>query len=85
MGFALGLAHDPCTGVDSPGGGANSPCTRTSDCASGLSCDGGVCTPLDAGPSEGGADAPPDATEVDATEVDATEDARKQGADAHGG
>jgi len=58
MGFALGLAHDPCTGVDSPGGGANSPCTRSSDCATGLSCDGGVCWSQDA--SSGTPDAAPD-------------------------
>jgi hypothetical protein len=56
MGFALGLAHDPCTGVDSPGGGVNSPCTRTTDCENGLSCDAGVCTP----PSK---DASPDSPE----------------------
>ena len=47
LGFAslslAGRAYD-CSGVDSSSSGVNAPCTRDSDCASGLSCQGGVCT-----------------------------------------
>lgn len=42
---ALGLSRDPggCGGVDDPQGGTNAPCTRNSDCRSGLKCSEGVC------------------------------------------
>lgn len=41
---ALGLSRDPgCGGVDDPEGGTNAPCTRNSDCRSGLRCFEGVC------------------------------------------
>ncbi len=60
FGFAsLALAaRDPgCGGVDSTSAGVNAPCTRTGDCANGLTCESGVCTgPLNDGGSsaEGG-------------------------------
>lgn len=41
---ALGFAREPgCSGVDDPQGGKNAPCTRDSDCKSGLECSEGVC------------------------------------------
>lgn len=47
---ALGLSRDPgCGGVDDPQGGTNAPCTRSSDCRSGLLCSEGVCVDPDAG------------------------------------
>lgn len=49
LALALGLSRDPgCGGVDDPQGGTNAPCTRHSDCRSGLSCSEGVCTDLEA-------------------------------------
>jgi hypothetical protein len=40
----LGLLRDPgCGGVDDPQGGTNAPCTRSSDCGTGLTCASGVC------------------------------------------
>jgi hypothetical protein len=59
LGFAsLSLvAHDSdCSGVDSSSSGVNAPCTRDTDCASGLTCQGGVCTgpAVDAGTEDGG-------------------------------
>jgi hypothetical protein len=48
---ALGLARDPggCGAVDDPDGGTNAPCTRNSDCRSGLICSDGVCAGPDSG------------------------------------
>ena len=47
FGFAslslVGRAYD-CGAVDSSSSGVNAPCTRDNDCASGLTCQGGVCT-----------------------------------------
>lgn len=52
----LGSLRDPC-GTDTSTEGVNAACTRTSDCDNGLTCQGGVCTPPDAGaPAEGAAD-----------------------------
>jgi hypothetical protein len=48
--IAFGMLRDPgCGGVDDPEGGPNAPCTRSSDCESGLTCMQGVCTGPDAG------------------------------------
>jgi hypothetical protein len=58
---ALGALRDPC-GTDTVGAGLNGPCTRSTDCAEGLSCSGGVCTSLDAGTPDAGA--PTDATDA---------------------
>jgi hypothetical protein len=54
---ALAALRDPC-GTDTSQVGVNAACTRTSDCESGLTCIGGVCSPPDAeaGTSDGGAD-----------------------------
>jgi hypothetical protein len=49
--FALMGAHDASCSTDSTGGSVNAPCTRPSDCASGLACSGGVCAAADAGAS----------------------------------
>jgi hypothetical protein len=52
--LALAALRDPC-GTDTSQVGVNAACTRTSDCESGLTCVGGVCslpddgTPADAG------------------------------------
>jgi hypothetical protein len=61
---ALGLARDPGCGTDTPAGGPNAPCTRSSDCKSGLTCTAeGTCTNPevkmpDGGPGDsGGGDA----------------------------
>ena len=63
---ALGFAREPgCSGVDDPQGGKNAPCTRDSDCKSGLECSEGVCvdtstpTPV---PDGGGSVSPSDAS-----------------------
>jgi hypothetical protein len=53
---ALVALRDPC-GTDTSPVGVNAACTRTSDCESGLSCVGGVCSPPDAGAPDGGGDA----------------------------
>jgi hypothetical protein len=54
---ALGMLRDPC-GTDTVGAGVNGPCTRSKDCADGLSCVMGVCTSPDAGVIDaGGSDA----------------------------
>jgi hypothetical protein len=37
-----------CGGEDASSGGVNAPCTRNYDCATGLTCDNGLC----AGPNE---------------------------------
>lgn len=59
--LALGLSRDPgCGDVDDPNGGTNAPCTRNSDCKSGLSCSAGVCT--DPNAKDGG---PRDASDED--------------------
>jgi hypothetical protein len=48
---ALGFARDPggCGGVDTPNGGPNAPCTRSSDCGGKLVCLEGVCREPDRG------------------------------------
>jgi hypothetical protein len=54
------LAREPgCGGVDSSSSGVNAPCTRDYDCASGLTCQQGVCTgpAVDAGTDGGAKDA----------------------------
>jgi hypothetical protein len=47
-----------CSSEDTVAAGLNGACTRSKDCLVGLTCAGGVCTPLDAGtdggPPEGG-------------------------------
>lgn len=60
---ALGVSRDPggCGGVDDPQGGTNAPCTRNSDCRSGLRCSEGVCVDPNAPdasttPKDGGGD-----------------------------
>jgi hypothetical protein len=56
---ALSALRDPC-GTDTVGAGVNGPCTRSKDCADGLSCVMGVCTSPDAGVTDaagGGSDA----------------------------
>lgn len=55
---ALGALRDPC-GTDTVGAGVNGPCTRSKDCADGLSCLMGVCTSPDASviDAAGGSDA----------------------------
>jgi hypothetical protein len=53
---ALGLAHDPGCGTDTPAGGPNTPCTRSSDCKAGLTCTAeGTCAGLDSKVPDGGA------------------------------
>jgi hypothetical protein len=66
---ALGFAREPgCSGVDDPQGGKNAPCTRDSDCKSGLECSEGVCvdTSTSTGPAGvpdgGGSVSPSDAS-----------------------
>ena len=53
---ALVALRDPC-GTDTSPVGVNAACTRTTDCESGLTCVGGVCSPPDAGVPDGGSDA----------------------------
>ena len=51
-----------CGSVDSSAGSLNAPCTRSSDCASGLTCQSGLC----AGPNEDAGGPPSDAGIKDA-------------------
>ncbi len=57
--FSLFFRDPGCGGEDSEANGVNAPCERDHDCASELSCRGGLCVGpvVDAGPSsdaEGG-------------------------------
>jgi hypothetical protein len=61
---ALGWLHDPSCGTDTPAGGLNTPCTRSSDCQGGLTCTGAVCVAVDSGGTDGGES--PDARTADA-------------------
>jgi hypothetical protein len=54
--IVLGALRDPC-GTDTDAAGPNAPCTRTKDCENGLTCAGGVCSPLDGSGSDTGSDA----------------------------
>ncbi len=65
---AFGSFHDPSCGTDTPAGGLNTPCTRSSDCQGGLTCSGAVCVALDAGGSDAGE--PADARVIDAAGAD---------------
>lgn len=52
---ALGMLRDPTCGTDTPAGGPNAACERTTDCRAGLSCGlKGFCAPPEAG--DGGVD-----------------------------
>jgi hypothetical protein len=62
--LALGGLRDPACGTDTPAGGLNTPCTRTSDCQGGLTCAGAMCVATDAGGGEAGQ--PGDAQSIDA-------------------
>ncbi len=54
--LALAALRDPC-GTDTTQVGVNAACTRTSDCESGLTCVGGVCSLPDEGTAaDAGAD-----------------------------
>jgi hypothetical protein len=55
--LSLGAVCAAC-GSDESNSGVGAACTRTSDCASGLSCAAtGLCTAPDSGVPEGGGDA----------------------------
>jgi hypothetical protein len=41
--LALAALAGPSCGSDSPAGGPNAPCTRSSDCEGDLVCENGVC------------------------------------------
>ena len=43
--------RDPSCGTDTPAGGLNTPCTRSSDCQGGLTC-AGMCVAIDAGTTD---------------------------------
>ena len=47
----LAALQNPACGSDTPAGGPNAPCTRSSDCEGELACVQGVCTTPDAGPT----------------------------------
>jgi hypothetical protein len=65
---ALAAWHDPSCGTDTPAGGLNTPCTRSSDCQGGLTCLGSVCVAIDSGGTDAGE--PADARAIDASGVD---------------
>jgi hypothetical protein len=67
---ALGALNDPSCGTDTPAGGINSPCTRSSDCQGGLTCTGAMCVAVDAGVIDAGAVDSPATDVTDATGVD---------------
>jgi hypothetical protein len=52
LAVALGMMREPC-GTDTSAAGLYAPCTRTKDCASGLTCIAGACAANDGG-GEGG-------------------------------
>jgi hypothetical protein len=64
--IVLSALHAPSCGADTPAGGPNAPCTRSSDCENELACLGGFCTSADAAstlpasshPADAGADGP---------------------------
>ena len=64
--LALAALRGPSCGSDTPAGGPNAPCTRSTDCENELACLQGVCVPPDAGqpvrvvtpPADSGADGP---------------------------
>jgi hypothetical protein len=61
---AAGLVGTGCGSLDSTSAGVNAPCTRDNDCASGLTCQSGVCSGpmMDAtAPQDAARDAPGDA------------------------
>jgi hypothetical protein len=51
---SAGSLRDPSCGTDTPAGGLNTPCTRSSDCQGGLVCAGAVCVAIEAGGGDGG-------------------------------
>jgi len=66
---ALGALRDPCDTATSASG-VNAPCTRTTDCLSGLSCAAGKCTAPDTGAlNDGGGDA----TDTGVSDADAAD------------
>jgi hypothetical protein len=63
--LALAALAGPSCGSDTPAGGPNAPCTRSSDCEGDLACEQGVCVSPTApwrGMSDSGAD---DGTDAD--------------------
>jgi hypothetical protein len=48
--LALAALRGPSCGSDTPAGGPNAPCTRTTDCENELACLQGVCLSPDASP-----------------------------------
>jgi hypothetical protein len=48
--IALAALRGPSCGADTPAGGPNAPCTRSSDCENELACLQGVCVSPDAAP-----------------------------------
>ena len=48
--IALAALRGPSCGSDTPAGGPNAPCTRSTDCENELACLQGVCVSPDAGP-----------------------------------
>jgi hypothetical protein len=65
-GLSIAARGPGCGGFESSSAGLNAPCTRDTDCESGLLCQAGVCTgpledaapPPEAGPSQMGDAAP---------------------------
>jgi len=49
--IALAALRGPSCGSDTPAGGPNAPCTRSSDCENELACLQGVCISPDATPA----------------------------------
>jgi hypothetical protein len=64
---ALGALRDPSCGTDTPAGGPNTPCTRSSDCQGGLTCTANGCVAADAAAPDGGQS---DSGAADATGAD---------------
>jgi hypothetical protein len=64
---ALGALRDASCGTDTPAGGPNTPCTRSSDCRGGLTCTPGGCVAADAAVPDGG---PGDSGAIDAAGAD---------------
>jgi hypothetical protein len=60
LAVALGVLRDPC-GTDTSAAGLYAPCTRTKDCAVGLTCVAGACSAGDGAAPDSGGDGGDDA------------------------
>lgn len=68
--LALAAMRGPSCGSDTPAGGPNAPCTRSSDCENELACQQGVCVSPDAALAVTVPARPADSGAADGTDID---------------